>query len=107
MPSEDELRTLPGIGPRMSEDLRTLGVRSVADLRGRDPADMYRRLCALTGVRQDPCVLYVFRCAVYVAETSDSEVDLRRWWSWKDRRHANESGPDPITGARDAPARGA
>lgn len=40
----------------------------------------------------DPCVLYTYRCAVYVAETEDSEqeADLRKWWNWKDRKHKNE-----------------
>lgn len=29
----------------------------------------------------DPCVLYTYRCAVYVAETAeaDQDTDLRKW----------------------------
>ena len=44
-------------------------MRSVRDLARRDPERLYARLCRLTGVRQDPCVLYTFRCAVYAAGT--------------------------------------
>jgi hypothetical protein len=39
----------------------------------------------LRSVRQDPCVLYVFRCAVYFARTADPEPDLLKWWAWKGR----------------------
>ncbi len=80
----DELRTIPGIGPRMAEDLRLLGIRRVADLRTRDPERMYRKLERLTGARQDPCVLYVFRCAVYFARTARPRPELLKWWNWKD-----------------------
>ena len=80
----DELQTLPGIGLRMAEDLRLLGIRRVADLRTRDPERMYRRLERLSGTRQDPCVLYVFRCAVYYARTARPRPELLKWWNWKD-----------------------
>ncbi len=53
---------------------------------------MYERLCHRTGVRQDPCVLYVFRCAVYFAEEPRPEAELLKWWSWKDRPMAREGG---------------
>jgi hypothetical protein len=81
----DELQQLPAIGPRMAEDLRRLGVRSVRDLARRDPQKLYERLCALSGTRQDPCVLYTFRCAVYAARTPRPDAKLLKWWNWKDR----------------------
>lgn len=83
--SSDPLQALDGIGPSLAADLRALGFREPADLHGQDPARMYSDLCELTGVRQDPCVLYVFRCAVYQASTADPEPELRKWWNWKDR----------------------
>ena len=63
--ARDELEVLPGIGPSIAADLRLLGVRSIADLARRDPERLYARLCDITRSKQDPCVLYVFRCAVY------------------------------------------
>ena len=82
----DELQQLPGVGPSIAADLRRLGVRSVRALRRRNPERLYRRLCDLTGERQDPCVLYVFRCAVYASRTARPRAELLKWWNWKDRR---------------------
>lgn len=85
MPSYPELESLPGIGPSLAADLRFLGVRQVADLRRRDPERLYQRLNALRG-RQDPCVLYAFRCAAYAARTARPRPELLKWWNWKDRK---------------------
>jgi predicted flap endonuclease-1-like 5' DNA nuclease len=65
--SGDDLQTIPGVGPSISQDLRELGFHAVADLRGQDPQEMYERLCLRQGQHVDRCVLYVFRCAVYFA----------------------------------------
>jgi hypothetical protein len=81
----DELQQLPGVGPSIAADLRRLGVKSVKDLARRDPERLYARLCTLTGERQDPCVLYTFRCAVYAARTEKPEPELLKWWKWKGR----------------------
>ena len=85
MTGPDELQQLPAIGPRMAEDLRQLGVRSIKDLARRDPERLYRRLCEITGAKQDRCVLYTFRCAVYAARTTKPEPELLKWWNWKGR----------------------
>ena len=80
-----ELRRIPGVGPAVAGDLVRLGIRRVADLRGRDPEELYERLCEDQGVRVDRCMLYTFRCAVYFASEPDPEPELLLWWSWKDR----------------------
>jgi len=72
----DELQKLPAIGPTYGSDVRRLGVRSVKDLARRDPERLYARLCEMTGERQDPCVLYTFRCAVYAARTPRPKAEL-------------------------------
>ena len=82
----DELQVLPGVGPSIARDLRRLGVKSVKDLARRDPERLYARLCEMTRMRQDPCVLYTFRCAVYAARTEKPEPELLKWWVWKGRR---------------------
>ena len=81
----NELETLPGIGPSLAADLRALGVRRAADLKRRDPERLYARLNRLRGQRQDPCVLYAFRCAAYAARTARPSPRLLKWWNWKDR----------------------
>lgn len=82
MATRDELLKLPGVGPSIAADLRRLGVKSIRDLARRDPERLYQRLCAATGSRQDPCVLYTFRCAVYAARTEKPEPELLKWWNW-------------------------
>lgn len=79
---------IPGIGPSLAADLRLLGFEQVVDLVKADPQAMYDQLCALTKTRQDPCVLYTFRCAVYFARTPTDKRDreLLKWWHWKDRQ---------------------
>jgi hypothetical protein len=89
------LQTLPSIGPRLAEKLLLLGVRSPADLRGRDPEALYDELQAQLGP-VDRCVLYAFRCAVHAAEHAAArggdpdgehgaaDPELAKWWNWKD-----------------------
>lgn len=79
-----DLRTIPGVGPAMEKELQALGYDSTASLRGQDPEEMYRRSCAIQGCRLDRCVLYVYRCAVYFAETEQPDPEKCRWWYWKD-----------------------
>ena len=95
---KDELQELPGVGPSITADLRSLGVLSVRDLARRDPERLYARLCEQTGERQDPCVLYTFRCAVYAARTEAPDASLLKWWAWKGRRL--DPVGDPTGGGR-------
>lgn len=78
------LRHIPSVGASIAEDLWNLGVRSIEELAGRDPQELYNQLCAQAGVRVDRCMLYVFRCAVYSASTPNPDPDLLQWWRWKD-----------------------
>ena len=89
MTPRDELRSIPGIGPSMAIDLRDLGYRRVADLKGEDPQKMYDRLMRLRGSHQDRCVLYVFRCAVYYASRKRHDPEQLKWWNWSDANLAS------------------
>ena len=80
------LRDLAGIGPAMSRDLQSLGIESVMELAGRDGDDLYRRLCEMTGTRQDPCVLDTLRCAVAQAKDPNLPRDQANWWWWSRMR---------------------
>jgi hypothetical protein len=79
-----DLSRIPGVGPSIASDLYSLGIREVADLRGRDPEFLYSELCRETGKHVDRCVLYVFRCAVYFASEPKHDLELLKWWKWKD-----------------------
>ena len=83
--TQRELRTIPGVGPSIATDLEMLGIRRIKDLKGKSPERMYERLCDASGTRIDPCVLYVFRCAVYYASVRTPKPELLKWWNWKDR----------------------
>lgn len=85
--SHDPLLNIPGIGKSMAEDLRVLGIESVADLTEKDPQQMYDRLCEIRNTKLDPCVLYVFRCAVYYASNNVHDPEKLKWWNWKDINH--------------------
>ncbi len=93
----DELQQLPAVGPSMAADLRRLGVRSVKGLARRDPERLYARLCVITGERQDPCVLYTFRCAIYAARTVRPKAELLKWWNWKGRTLASRDARSRVT----------
>lgn len=80
------LQVIPGVGPSIAEDLYELGIRRVANLKGRDPEKLYSRRCTQVGTRIDPCLLYVFRCAVYYASHTRHNPELLKWWNWKDRK---------------------
>jgi hypothetical protein len=84
-PSEP-LTEIPGVGVSIAQDLKALGIQSVSDLRGRDPEELFHQSNQLVGIVQDRCLLYVFRCAVYFAETPRElhEAEKCKWWNWKD-----------------------
>ena len=85
------LADLSGVGRATLEDLRLLNVNTVADLAASEPAELYERLCALTGRRQDICCLDVFHCAVAQARDPDLPVERRNWWFWsRKRKHAHK-----------------
>lgn len=81
---DTDLKTIPGVGPSIERDLVALGVGRVADLQGQDPDRLYDELCELRGGRIDPCVKYVFRCAVYFASHDVHDPSLLQWWNWKE-----------------------
>lgn len=81
---QDDLQTIPGVGKSIAQDLRDIGIHSVADLKGCDPVKLYDRSNRVAGALQDRCLLYVFRCAVYFAEHRRHDPEKLKWWNWKD-----------------------
>src|SRR4051812_44732138 len=77
-----ELEDLHSVGPATMKDLELLGIRSVGQLAGTDPRSLYLKLCALTGVRHDPCAEDVFSAAVAQARDPDLPLEECRWWYW-------------------------
>ena len=80
-----ELKLIPGVGKSIANDLWNIGIKDIASLRGKDPQVLYDMSNHYAGVVQDRCLLYVFRCAVYFAETPAPQQDPEKlkWWNWK------------------------
>jgi hypothetical protein len=80
-----ELMEIPGVGKSIANDLWSIGVRKIKDLKKRDPEELYDLSNRFAGVVQDRCLLYVFRCAVYYASTKpeNQKPEKLKWWNWK------------------------
>jgi len=81
-----DLASLVSVGPKTLEDFEKLGVRNLGQLAREEPDDLYRRLCTLTGQRQDPCVLDVFSAAVAQARDPELPPEQCQWWYWSRQR---------------------
>jgi hypothetical protein len=100
------LRDLESVGPATVRDLALLGITTVRALAREEPRDLYERLCAATGARQDPCVLDVFCAAVAQARAPDLPAPMRRWWFWSRIRKLSGPRRGGARPARAARARG-
>jgi hypothetical protein len=82
-----ELAIIPGVGKSLATDLWNIGITSIADLKGKNGSELYELSNAFAGTVQDRCVLYVFKCAVYYANTppGEHETEKLKWWNWKDK----------------------
>jgi len=80
-----DFRRIPGVGKSIAQDFIDLGFYAVDELKGKNPDDLYEKLCLLKKQSVDLCMLYVFRCAIYFAETKNPDPDLLKWWNWKGR----------------------
>ncbi len=78
--------SVPGVGNKTAADLRSLGIFTVDDLKGKDPEKLYRALEKKAGCHVDRCMLYVFRCAVYYASSEERNPEKLKWWYWKDKK---------------------
>ena len=87
-PTKSALTIIPGVGPSIAGDLNRLHIKVPSDLVGKDPQVLYEKLGLLDGRPHDPCVLYTFRCAVYFASHKEHDLELLKWWNWKDRVNA-------------------
>lgn len=82
MPDTRRLTELRGVGPSIAADLNQLGIFTVDQLAASDGRELYDRLCALTGMRQDPCVEDTFVCAVAQSRDPQLPAEQKNWWYW-------------------------
>lgn len=79
MKNKNNLQTIPGVGKSIAEDLHNIGIRKVADLKGKDPEKLFEMSNRFEGKIQDRCLLYVFREAVYFAENKNHDPEKLKW----------------------------
>lgn len=88
---ERSLRDLRGIGKKMEEDFRLLGIQTVGHLKSCDADVLYSRMCEITRTRQDPCVLDTYRCAIEQARNPNLPAEQCEWWYWSRLRKATSA----------------
>ncbi len=76
------LEDLPNVGKAIADRLRLTGINRPEQLAGKDPFDLYDQLCAITGERQDLCVLDTFMATIHFIEGGDPLP----WWLFTDER---------------------
>jgi len=81
-----QLQQIPGVGKTIARDMLNIGIHSIDDLNGRQPEQLYDRLCEFKASPVDRCMLYVFRCAIYYASNTDHDPELLKWHNWKDKK---------------------
>ncbi len=77
-----QLEELPNVGAAIAKRLRLVGIEHPKDLIGKNPLDLYRELCLVSGERHDPCVLDVFYSIVHFMESGESLP----WWFFSEER---------------------
>lgn len=81
-----ELQIIPGVGKNIAQFFLRIGLKNVSDFKGKDPEELYFRICENQGYQIDSCVLYICRSAVYFANNKIHDPKKLKWWNWKDKK---------------------
>jgi hypothetical protein len=77
-----KLTDLPNIGPACARDLRLLGIEEPGQLRGKSGYQLYDKLCEVTGMRHDPCMLDTFLSVAHFMDGGKAKP----WWDFTEER---------------------
>lgn len=83
-----KLEHIPNVGPAMIRDFHMLGIREPKDLKNKDAYALYKKMCTLSGKRQDPCVLDTYMAAVDFMKGAPA----RPWYSYTKKRKKEYPG---------------
>lgn len=81
-----KFQDIPNIGPAMERDFVLIDLKNPKDLQGKDPLALYKKICHIRGVRQDPCVLDVYMAAVDFMNGKPAHP----WWHYTKIRKNTE-----------------
>lgn len=59
-----KFQDIPNVGPAMTRDFNLLGINKPTDLIDKNPLALYKKMCKVSGVRQDPCVLDTYMAVI-------------------------------------------
>lgn len=74
----NNIQQIPNVGKAIERYLGLIGIHHPLELAGRDPYQLYRELCIVTGKRYDPCLIDVFISAVRYMEGGEA----KKWWAF-------------------------
>ena len=77
-----DFQQIKNIGPALADDFRRLKLRGPQALIGKDPFELYRKICKVDGVFHDPCVLDCFISAVEFMNGKRPQD----WWAFTKNR---------------------
>ncbi len=77
-----ELEALPNLGKAISADLRLIDISEPQNLIGKNPFDLYDKLCIKKGKHIDHCVIDVFMSAIDFMEGEEPKA----WWNFTQKR---------------------
>ena len=82
-----DFQQIINVGPSIAGDLKRIGLRTPQQLIGKQPLDLYRKLCQHDRIFHDPCVLdTLISCVEYM----DGKPP-KQWWLFTEQRKANFS----------------
>lgn len=73
---------IPNVGKATEKEFNILGINEPIQLVGKDPYEMYNRLCNVTQKKHDPCIIDVFISAVKYMEGGPP----KKWWEFTQER---------------------
>lgn len=73
---------IPNVGKAMKRDFLLLGIKSPHDLKKCNAFTLYKKMCALSGERQDPCVLDTYMAVIEFMNGAPA----RPWWFYTKSR---------------------
>jgi len=82
----NDLTQIPYVGNSIENDFKSIGIARISDLKGKDPDELYSKICAAKGHQVDRCLLYVCRSSVYFAENENPDPEKIKWWNWKNKK---------------------
>ncbi len=85
-PRRNDLKNISGVGKNMEQHFFDIGIFTIDDLIGKNPEELFAKDCLVNGLQVDRCVPYVFRLAVYYANSDVHEPEKLKWWNWQDKK---------------------